>query len=305
MRLYGLILPPNRDQQAFVYPAQLVVLLLPFGLIKNVKIATAIWQGFSLICLSWVILLLRESVSPKAPLWCVLIFVFWFYPSLMIFQGQITIIPLISLGSSLVLYVYYRKDLLSGLVLSISVVKPELVLLPIFCLISIAAQQKRYSLWKGFLIGSSGLFGITLLLLGWWVDDWIQSLLRYAGYAKVLWPIGEIWRIHPFLALLTLSILIYLFIRLRREPVYLIAYSVPLGMLLLPQTLLWGLTMLLIPLVVGCGGKRNEAIFVVWLVGWLFLFVRSDVVSWKVQAIIMPLISSLVLFATYVSDVEI
>jgi len=288
--LYGAPLPADRDQQAFAYPAQLAVLLIPFGLIPNVEIATAIWQGLSLILVLFALLLLRPHAPGPIPLYVILAFVFWHYTLLMLFQGQITAIPFAAVVAGAVAFLQHR-DFLAGVALSLGVVKPELAFLPIGALTVLSLREKRPCLLVGFLVGSLVLFGASLLIAGWWVPTWITSLGQYAVYAKVVWPLGESWRLSPLLAVAFIIGVAAMLLTTPRSTWTLIGASVPAGMLLLPQTLTWGLTMLAVPLLLSWRHHGRIAVIAVWILGWLALFIRPLPDWWKIQAVAMPALS--------------
>ncbi|PWH14814.1 MAG: hypothetical protein D6735_10525 [Acidobacteria bacterium] len=301
IRLYGSILPPNRDQQAFAYPAQLAVLLFPFGLIEDFRIATALWQALSVILLNWALILLREISYPYKPWGCVLLLFFWFYTFLMIYQAQVTVIPLLALVGTIVL-LSNSKDFLAGMVLSLGVVKPELVFLPVLILIGICVYRRRFAFLRGLVGTSMVLFLVSYIWLGWWVDEWIQNLFRYAQYAKIVWGFGVLWQIHPWLTLTSLFVIGFYLVKLRNEPLFLVAFSIPVGMLILPQTPLWGLTILLIPLMIGCKGYGKIGVVITWAAGWTFALTGGR--FWRFQAIIMPLLSILALALSVLSSIS-
>src|SRR5512145_2274110 len=92
--LYGHTIPPNLDQQAFHYPAQLLVLLFPLWFVGNVEIGAAIWAGLSVVLLFFTFAITNRLASPSRPAWVFAVLLLWQYPLLMIFQVQITALPL-------------------------------------------------------------------------------------------------------------------------------------------------------------------------------------------------------------------
>ncbi len=294
LRLYQIEIPANQDQQGFAYPAYLVPLLLPFGFIGDVEVSTAIWVGFSVILFIISLVLLLQQNSRPISFIPVLLFLLWFFPLLMFFQAQMTGLILASLGIG---FWAYRegKDLLAGFLLSIGFVKPELVILPVFTLLLFGLLNKRIKFLLFFFFSSLLIFLTSVILVGWWVPEWISAIKRYSEYAKVTWPLGSIWEISPILCLLIVSILLAMFFRLRRDVEVFFASSIPIQMLLFPQTLIYGLTMLCLPLSIGWKRKANFIVGFVWLLGWVMPLFNAHFGLWGLEVAIMSILSLLVL----------
>lgn len=287
--LYGTTLSANQDQQGFAYPMQLAILLIPFALIANTEVATAIWQGFSFILFLSSLILINQHLG-KRPVWLPIFFLFWQYPILMIYQGQMTIIPFVSILLSLVLY-SQNKDFLSGLVLSLSVVKPQISLFPIFIFGLVALEERRWDFFKGFILINSILLLISFYIADWWIPEWISALIRYTSYAKVIWPVYEIYRINAFLFFVIIIGVIYSLIIFHNNSQQIIVLSIAIGMLILPQTLNWDLTMIILPIIYSWKGKVKLGVIIIWLLGWGILLFSGYSNWWKIQSICMPLLS--------------
>jgi hypothetical protein len=295
LRLYQSEIPDNQDQQGFAYPAYLVPLLLPFGFIGDVEVATAIWVGFSVILfIISLVLVLKQNGRPLSFV-PVLLFLLWFYPLLMFFQAQMTGLILASLGIG---FWAYRegKDLLAGFLLSIGFVKPELVIVPVFTLLLLGVLHKRLKFLLSFILGGLLIFLTSIILVGWWVPEWIMAIKRYSEYAKVTWPLGSIWQTSPILYLLFVLILLAMFFRLRRDVEVFFASSIPIQMLLFPQTLIYGLTMMCLPLILGWKRKANLIVGFVWLLGWVMPLFNTRFGLWGLEVVIMSILSLMVLF---------
>ncbi len=290
IQLYGAPIPAGRDQQGFAYPAQLVVLLLPFGLIADVEVATALWQSTSLILLGLAFWAVRRSVSHRLPPGILLAMVVWNYPLLMLFQGQITAFLCAVLAGTAALWTRCR-DVWAGALLALGVVKPELMALPALTFLFFALREKRWRFLWGLLGTSLLLFLISVGLAGWWVPDWLNRLREYAGYARVVWAPVELWRVHPLSVLGLLAGLAWMVWRRRSTLWGLLGTSLPAGMLILPQTPLWGLTVLTLPLLLAYRRAGCIAVWLIWILGWVALFIQPVPEWWKVQAVGMPLLT--------------
>ncbi|BAJ65034.1 glycosyltransferase family 87 protein [Anaerolinea thermophila] len=290
IQLYGAPIPAGRDQQGFAYPAQLAVLLLPFGLIPDVEIATALWQGLSLLMLAGAFWALRASVSHRLPPGLLLALAVWNYPLLMLFQGQITALLCIILAGAAALFLR-RRDALAGAVLALGVVKPELIALPALAFLWLAVRERRWRFLWGLAGGSLGLFLVSVALAGWWIPGWLNGLSAYAGYARVVWAPAELWRMHPAMALGVLAFALGMVWRGRQSLWGLLGAGIPAGMLVFPQTLLWGLTLLTLPLLLAYRRGGRAAVWLIWILGWTALFIQPLAEWWKVQAVGMPVLT--------------
>ena len=304
IELYGAPIPADLDQQGFAYPAQLAVMLLPFGLIPDVEIATAAWEGLSFCLLLSALLFLHSALQKRVPIFLVAALVLWQYPLLMLFQGQVTAIPFAALAVAIGAYLQ-DQDWLSGVMLALSLVKPELAGLPVVTLIIFSMAARRYDLIKGFILAILIVILTSIVLAGWWFPGWIDALGRYNTYARVVWPLGEVWQVSSLLACVMLAALAGSLVLHWRSPQWTVATSIPLGMLLLPQTLTYSLTLVTIPLLVAWQGKARYAVVCVWFIGWFALLVGFLPDLWKVQAIAIPTLAivCLVLASTQVDEV--
>ena len=239
--------------------------------------------------------LLQKTSQRDVSLLPILLLVLWSYTLLMIFQGQITglVLSALSIGA----WAYYRRaDFIGGLILSIGFVKPELVILPIATLVAFAIMRRRFRLVIGILMGFSALFLASLLFMGWWVGDWLEALARYTDYARTVWPIGYLGSSSPLL-IIGLSVLVIWGVpRIWKDDEAILAASVPLQILLFPQTLIWGLTMLCFPLTFAWNRNACRGVLGIWVLGWLLLLGNVNSEWWKVQIVIVSVATLLLIF---------
>lgn len=301
IRLYGAEIPPERDQQGFAYPATVLPFLLPFGLIENVEIATAIWDGLTVVLVVISLTLLQKVDDGRASPIPIVLLLLWSYTLLMIFQGQITGLVLAAL--SVGYWAYQRNhDLVSGLALSVGFVKPELVLLPIVILTLKAGWQRRYRLLVGLLAGFSLTFAFSLILVGWWVPDWVAAIIRYIEYAQTVWPVGFVWDYSPALTLLLGALTVFGVYRVRGNPEGIYAVSIPVQSLIFPQTLFWGLSVLCLPLTLAWVRRARAGVIGAWLLGWVAMLALSNSQWWPLQIVILSLFVILVLSFSHMSQ---
>jgi len=298
IEMFGKTLSPGSDQQGFAYPATLVVYLLPLWFFKNVGISTAIWIGFSFSLTLLTLVVIRRRHGP--PPWVIISYLFWYFPLLVFIFGQLTIMALASVGISYWAY-HHHKDLLAGIIASIGLVKPELMLLPLAVILVTAIRSRRYKMLFAFFITNIIVFLASFWMAGFWIPQWLAAINRYKDYARVSWTLEILWNYSPGLAVIFCVLIAYMFYALRQESLFLISASVPAGMLLLPQTFIWGLTMMLIPFTLLWFGKNRYIIMGILVLGWISMVGTLEIDDfWKIQNLLIPTITlAMVLFAYY------
>lgn len=297
IRLYGAEIPDGRDQQGFAYPAIVLPFLIPFAFIDDVEVATSIWEGLTVVLIVVGLYLQQKTSRRDVSFLPILLLVLWSYTLLMVFQGQITglVLSALSMGA----WAYHRRvDFIGGLLLSIGFVKPELIILPIATLAALAIMRRRFWLPIGILLGFLVLFLASIFFVGWWVGDWLEALVRYTEYARTVWPIGYLWSSSPLLIVSLSMLVIWGLIKIWKDDDAILAASVPLQILLFPQTLIWGLTMLCFPLMFAWNRNASRGVLGIWALGWLLLLGNLSSEWWKVQIVIVSVATLLLLFMT-------
>lgn len=292
VKLYGQELPPGVDQQAFAYPALIVVELLPFWLLPDVEIAAAAWAGTSIVLIYATISLLYAQARASGiqqPLWAAALLPVWHYSAVMLFQVQFTALPLAALGIG---YWAWRRgrDGLAGFVLAWGWIKPELIVLPVIWFILAAWRERRWSFLISLAATWAALLTASFAVAGFWLPGWLEGIQEYVKYAKVAWPIFDAWNAGwlPGMAL-SLGILFPWWLA-RRSAHLAFTLSIPMGMLLLPQTPYWGLALLLLPLSLAWQARDSWLSAGVWLAGWLMLLATGVPGWWQVQNALLPLL---------------
>lgn len=295
MRIFGALLPPDQDQWGFAYPAIIVGPLLPFWLINDVEVATAIWVGFSLAALVGSLLLLRQLMSPRPHPAVIALLIAWSYTLLMLFQGQFT--GFVAAAIAIGIWAHWTgRHGLAGLVASLALFKPALSVLPLAALCLLAIRERRPSFLFGLAIGVGVLFSLSFLLAGWWIPGWIEALGAYSEYAKVSWPIRDAWDLGPLaFAFLAAVVLAPLMALRRASGLDQLAATIPLGIILLPQTLIWELSMLLVPFLLAWRGRGRVAVLAAWVLGWLGLLPTAVREWWEIETAVMSAVTLFVI----------
>ncbi len=297
--IYGEQLLPGEDQQGFAYPAHIIPMLAPFWLIPDRAIAAALWTGLTLTMMAWTLILLR-SIWGKTPFIMIGLWLFWHYSFAMFFPSQFTAIPLAAVGIGYWAY-HTRRDLLAGAVLAVGTIKPQLVAIPIVVILFLALRERRWRLIGSFLGFGAGWFLISVLVAGWWIPGWLAQLRDYSEYAPFSWPPRTAWEISPIFAVAALGVVIISLVKMRWSEKVVIAASIVMGLLLLPQTLTHNLVLLLIPLNMVWVGKARRMALTMWFLGWAFFlgYVLDPewLFWWRWQVLLVPFLTLLVVNA--------
>lgn len=307
LMLYGRERKEDEDPQAFAYPAILVPLLLPFWFIQDVEIATALWQSTSILLLSATLIAVRRAMpQPKFSGWWIAVALFTPYVIIMIYNAQITAIPFAAVAFA---YVGWEtnRDWLGGAALVAGFIKPELLIIPSGMFLLLALFHHRWQFIGGFAAAGAILFAASVVIAGWWIPGWVDAIIRYGDYAQISWALVTFEKAHSlgFAALMALLVAMLFFIFRKPRTTFSISLSrydsflvtaggVALGMILLPQTLIWGLTMLSLPLAMSFRGRARAFAILAWIGAWALqimavMFGASIPEAWKIQNALMPL----------------
>ncbi len=112
---------------------------------------------------------------------------------------------------------------------------------------------------------------------------------------------------NPFLVVLALLGMAFTIYAVRGDRDHLFALSISLSFLLLPQTPIWGLALLLVPMNILWSRATRLPILLIWLAGWLSIignFLSSS--WWMLQVILFPIAVLLVVLYAHMipSDQE-
>ena len=150
------------------FVAAMFALIVPFGFFKSALLFTAV---------SILFLLLIQITSSKTPYSIArsLVLMFTFYPTILsIYNTQVSLI-LASVIGLIFSCQFKRKHLLSGLLCSLLLIKPQLL---IICPLLLVVSKDRFRFLAGIIVGISGLMLFGILYLGpQHVSEYIKFLL--------------------------------------------------------------------------------------------------------------------------------
>ncbi len=224
--LYGRLATSEEDQVLFVYPFYTVFLLRPLVGITYPWVQ-AIWLvtiQFSLILA--IILTLKLLAWPMSP-WLLALTLLWgviFYNSTRtIILGQFAgLIYLWLVGCLLALKM--ERDILAGVLLTLTTIKPQMSFLLVPALLIWAVGQRRWR-FVGSAAGTTAvLVAFSFLLLPTWLTSFVEQVVYYPAYTitgSPLWVITGYyfsWMGKPVEYLLIAALLLCLLWQWRQLP---------------------------------------------------------------------------------------
>jgi hypothetical protein len=199
--IYGRPARPEdgEDIAHFVYPLPAMIFFGPFGLIPY-TIARAIWMTLleiALPLLTWVGIRLSGWKPSRFMMVFLLVFsVLWYHGFRAVILGQFAVFEALLMAGSL-LAIQQKQDGLAGILLALSISKPQMSFLFIPFVILWAVSKKRWSL----ILWSAGSFvfiiGISVLLMPDWPLQWIRQVLSYPDYSPARPPVAIIADLFP------------------------------------------------------------------------------------------------------------
>lgn len=184
----------SEDQVLFVYPFYIVLFIWP--LIKTDYLwVQAIWLVLVQFSLITAVILNLKLFEWKMSPWLLALTLFWsviFYNSTRtIILGQFAgLIYLWIVGTLLALK--YDKDVLAGILISLTTIKPQMSYLLIPALLIWALGQRRWRFIGSSFVTMLVLVGASFLLQPDWLFSFIDQVLNYPGYTitgSPLWVI--------------------------------------------------------------------------------------------------------------------
>ena len=194
--IYGHPADPSigEDKNHFVYPLTSMIFFGPFGLLDYVP-ARAIWMTvleLSLIGLAVVSIRLADWKPSAAKVALLLLFsLLWYHSARSIILGQFAALNAFLIALSLLL-IYRNQDFIGGLLVSVSLVKPQMSIFFVLYVLIWAISVRRREILLGVLSGVIIQFGVTLALMPDWPLQWIRQVLDYPSYTNTGSPLSVI-----------------------------------------------------------------------------------------------------------------
>jgi hypothetical protein len=192
--MWGYTLPPEGiDQQRYAYPAYSALLVAPL-LLLPLDVATAVWMSVQIIGIMAAILiwlaLLGWRVSPLVVVGLLLLLTFGLrYPIDVYVLGQFVGIMLLLLTLGVML-IMQRRDAAAGAVLAWAISPPTIAVPLVLVLLGGLLLRGRVRPAIAFAAMCAAIGAVTLIMIGWWLPDFLDLLGAYARYAPPIWALA-------------------------------------------------------------------------------------------------------------------
>ena len=182
----------GEDLANFAYPLPIVLFILPFSLLPY-TLARALWMTVLELCLPVLILMgIRLAGWRPKPigLGALMLFSVIWYPGFRaVILGQFAVIEAVLVTAAL-LAIQRRMDSAAGVLLALSLAKPQLVVLLIPFVLLWAWSRGRTSLIVWTVGASVLLVAFFMLLMPDWPLQWIRQVIAYPSYTVAGSPIS-------------------------------------------------------------------------------------------------------------------
>ncbi len=208
----------GEDSSHFVYPFPSMLFFAPFGAMSY-TMARAVWMTIleiSLPLLALIGIAIADWKPRRAVLISLLLFsVLWYHGMRAVIVGQFAVIEALLMVGAL-LAIKRGNDPLGGILLGLSIVKPQMAVLLIPFVFVWAGSARRWTIvaWGVGTIGA--LIAVSILLLPDWPVQWMRQLLEYPTYTDLGPPVSILADALPSLSIVIAlvlggALLLYLF----------------------------------------------------------------------------------------------
>lgn len=197
--IYGRLALEGEDIAHFVYPMPAMLFFAPFGLL-DYTVARAVWMtllelGLPLLALMGIAIAgWRPDRITRIVL--LLFSVLWYHGLRAVIVGQFAVIESVLMIGAL-LAIQRREDVLGGVLLGLSIAKPQMPVLLLPFVLLWAGRARRWSIVT-VCLGTVGVLvvGFALLQPGWPIM-WLQQLIEYPSYTELGPPISILTSVLP------------------------------------------------------------------------------------------------------------
>ena len=189
----------GEDIAHFVYPLPVMIFIAPFALFEY-TVARALWMTLLELCMVFIILLafrLGEWQIRPLKLTLLMLLLFLGYYSLRsIILGQYAVVNALLVLLSL-LAVKRRNDFAAGILLALSLCKPQMVFLFVPWVLIWAFSQRRWDVFGGFFGGGGVILAVSLMFLPDWPLQMLRQILDYPTYTGESSPLSILASLTP------------------------------------------------------------------------------------------------------------
>jgi hypothetical protein len=182
----------GEDVAHFVYPLPAMIFFAPFGLLPY-TLARALWMTILELCLP-VLAYLGIQISNWKPdrataAFLLLFSVFWYHGIRSIVVGQFAVIEAVLIIGALAA-IRVRNDILAGILLGLSIAKPQMAILIIPFILFWGISSRRWKLVWATMGTFAALLAGSLLIMPDWPLRWLQQLAAYPDYTALGSPVS-------------------------------------------------------------------------------------------------------------------
>jgi hypothetical protein len=292
--LLGGGVPAGQDPMMFVYPPLLFLPLLPLALLR-LKWAISVWVGTILFFLVNYLGYISLGWGNRNP-WRM---IFWWFclvigalPFISI-SGTKGELGLLSMAAIFLAQKWSNgKVFRAGIFLALSLLKPNLVVIPVVSLLIWGIIERKYKFIAGFIITLAILFFASWMAVGNWIPDYME-MIQGTGGAPIIWSytaLSSPWNIVYFV--LFIAIFLYALVNYfkSRSSQSWFSASILTGMAILPMRWIYDLAVGFILLADVKQPRGWNAILLVAVLSlpWM-LTILPEPVRWQAMVVIVPI----------------
>lgn len=217
--IYGRPANPEvgEDLAHFVYPLPVALFIAPFSLLPY-PLARALWMTVLEVLLPILFIIGLRLANWRPGPWIfgllILFSVTWYYGFRAMILGQFAVVEAVLVAAALWM-IRQEQDIAAGILLALSIAKPQVPFLLIPWVVLWAASRRRWGLAISTLGAIVGLIVGFMALIPDWPLQWIYQVLEYPSYSPESSPVRIVADAFPagstiVVILLTVGLLAYL-----------------------------------------------------------------------------------------------
>ncbi len=189
----------GEDVAHFVYPLPAMIFFAPLAPFSY-PVARAIWMTIleiSLPILALIGIQLARWKPSRRMLLIVMVFsLVWYHGFRSVILGQFAVIEALLMTGAL-LAIQRRQDGVAGILLALSIAKPQMTVLLIIFVLLWAVLSKRWAIILWTLGSLTAMIGISLILIPDWPLLWLRQMVDYPTYTTNPTPVSVIAGLFP------------------------------------------------------------------------------------------------------------
>ena len=193
----------GEDVAHFVYPLPAMIFFAPLAPFSY-PVARAIWMTIleiSLPILALIGIQLAHWKPSRRMLLIVMVFsLVWYHGFRSVILGQFAVIEALLMTGAL-LAIQRRQDGVAGILLALTIAKPQMPVLLIIFVLLWAVLSKRWAIVLWTLGSLTALIGISLVLIPNWPLLWLRQMIDYPTYTTNPTPVSIIAGLFPGISL--------------------------------------------------------------------------------------------------------